>query len=88
MVRAGLASGLRRNGNPKARMDSLSAFAAAGASRLVTGDHPLLAALEARMARFKGTDAACLFGSGYLANTGLIPTLVVAVRPLIVRAAA
>ncbi|MGA0601845.1 8-amino-7-oxononanoate synthase [Caulobacter sp. KR2-114] len=50
--------------------------AGAGASRLVTGDHPLLAALEARLALLKGTEAACLFGSGYLANTGLIPTLV------------
>jgi 8-amino-7-oxononanoate synthase len=49
--------------------------AGAGASRLVTGDHPLLAELEARLARLKGTEAACLFGSGYLANTGLIPTL-------------
>jgi len=47
----------------------------AGASRLITGDHPLLAALEARLAALKGTEACCLFGSGYLANTGLIPTL-------------
>ncbi len=44
-----------------------------GASRLVTGDHPLLAELEARLAAFKGTEAACVFGSGYLANTGVIP---------------
>src|SRR5438128_7874688 len=40
----------------------------AGASRLVTGNHPLFAELESRLARFKGTDAACVFGSGYLAN--------------------
>jgi 8-amino-7-oxononanoate synthase len=46
----------------------------AGASRLITGDHPLLSALEARLARLKGTEDACLFGSGYLANVGLIPT--------------
>ncbi len=45
----------------------------AGASRLVTGDHPLLSELEARLARLKGTEAACVFGSGYLANTGVIP---------------
>jgi 8-amino-7-oxononanoate synthase len=45
-----------------------------GASRLVTGDHPLLSALEARLARLKGTEAACVFGSGYLANIGVIPT--------------
>ena len=48
----------------------------AGASRLVTGNHPLYAALEERLARLKGTDAACVFGSGYLANTGIIPALV------------
>ncbi len=45
-----------------------------GASRLITGDHPLIAQLEARLARLKGTEAACLFGSGYLANAGIIPT--------------
>ncbi|MDG2522426.1 8-amino-7-oxononanoate synthase [Caulobacter segnis] len=45
----------------------------AGASRLVTGDHPLLSELEARLARLKGAEAACVFGSGYLANTGVIP---------------
>jgi 8-amino-7-oxononanoate synthase len=48
----------------------------AGASRLVTGNHPLYAALEARLAGLKGTEAACVFGSGYLANTGVIPALV------------
>lgn len=48
----------------------------AGASRLVTGNHPLYAELEARLARLKGADAACVFGSGYLANAGIIPSLV------------
>src|SRR5271167_2232742 len=48
----------------------------AGASRLVTGNHPLYDALESRLARLKGTAAACVFGSGYLANTGIIPALV------------
>jgi len=46
----------------------------AGASRLITGDHPLLSELERRLARLKGTEAACVFGSGYLANAGIIPT--------------
>ena len=48
----------------------------AGASRLVTGDHPVVERLEARLAAFKNTKAACVFGSGYLANTGVIPTFV------------
>ena len=48
----------------------------AGASRLVTGNHPLFAELERRLARLKGTEAACVFGSGYLANAGIIPALV------------
>ncbi|MFY9694713.1 MAG: 8-amino-7-oxononanoate synthase [Xanthobacteraceae bacterium] len=48
----------------------------AGASRLVTGNHPLYGELEYRLARLKGTAAACVFGSGYLANIGIIPALV------------
>ena len=47
----------------------------AGASRLVTGNHPLYDDLESRLARLKGTEAACVFGSGYLANIGIIPAL-------------
>jgi 8-amino-7-oxononanoate synthase len=50
--------------------------AGAGASRLVTGNHPLLSELEDKLAAFKGTQAACVFGSGYLANFGIIPALV------------
>src|SRR5215468_7911366 len=50
--------------------------AGSGASRLVTGNHPLFAELERRLARIKGTEAACVFGSGYLANAGIIPALV------------
>lgn len=47
-----------------------------GASRLVTGNHPLYAQLESRLAHFKRTEAACVFGSGYLANSGIIPVLI------------
>ncbi len=50
--------------------------AGAGASRLVTGDHPLLSELEGRLAALKGYEAACVFGSGYLANSGIIPTII------------
>ena len=31
--------------------------------------------MESRLARLKGTEAACVFGSGYLANIGIIPAL-------------
>jgi 8-amino-7-oxononanoate synthase len=47
-----------------------------GGSRLVTGNHPLFRELETRLAKLKGADDACVFGSGYLANMGIIPTLV------------
>ncbi len=50
--------------------------AGAGASRLVSGNHSLYGELEAALARLKGTEAACVFGSGYLANLGIIPVLV------------
>lgn len=49
--------------------------AGAGASRLVTGDHPLYRALEDRLAALKGTADAVVFGSGFLANAGIIPAL-------------
>lgn len=49
--------------------------AGAGASRLVTGDCPLYADLEARLAAMKGTEAALVFGSGYLASVSTIPVL-------------
>jgi 8-amino-7-oxononanoate synthase len=50
--------------------------AGSGASRLVTGNHPLYAQLEMRLARIKQTQAAVVFGSGYLANAGIIPVLI------------
>ncbi|MEX0297918.1 MAG: aminotransferase class I/II-fold pyridoxal phosphate-dependent enzyme [Kordiimonas sp.] len=50
--------------------------AGAGASRLVTGNHPLYHVLEAKIAEIKGTEDAAVFGSGYLANVGIIPTFI------------
>ncbi len=47
----------------------------AGASRLITGNHPGYLELEADLAALEGTDAARVFGSGYLTNLGLIPAL-------------
>jgi len=50
--------------------------AGSGASRLVTGNHPLYAGLESRLAAIKHAEAAVVFGSGYLANAGIIPVLI------------
>jgi 8-amino-7-oxononanoate synthase len=61
----------------QAAMDALKRYGAgSGASRLVTGNHPLYAELESRLARIKQTDAAVVFGSGYLTNAGIIPVLI------------
>jgi 8-amino-7-oxononanoate synthase len=49
--------------------------AGAGASRLVSGNMTLHRRLEERLATFKGTQSALLFGSGYLANVGVVPAL-------------
>ena len=50
--------------------------AGSGASRLVCGTLPPHIELEAALARFKGTEAALVFSSGYLANLGMIPALI------------
>ena len=47
-----------------------------GGSRLVSGSSDLHRELEDRIARFKNTEAAILFSSGYLANIGTISSLV------------
>src|SRR5262245_52131997 len=47
-----------------------------GASRLITGHLALHAEVEAKLAAFKGTEAALLFPSGYQANVGTITALV------------
>jgi glycine C-acetyltransferase/8-amino-7-oxononanoate synthase len=49
--------------------------AGAGASPLVSGHTALHARLEAELAAFKGSEACLLFGSGFLANTGVIAAL-------------
>ncbi len=47
----------------------------AGASRLVSGNMTLHRRLEERLADFKGTERCVLFGSGYLANAGVVSAL-------------
>ncbi|HEY7966385.1 MAG TPA: 8-amino-7-oxononanoate synthase [Solirubrobacteraceae bacterium] len=47
----------------------------AGASRLVSGTMTIHERLERRLAEFEGTEACTLFGSGYLANVGVLSAL-------------
>lgn len=46
-----------------------------GASRLLAGGSILHKKLEGRISRFKGTESALIFNSGYSANTGVIPSV-------------
>jgi 8-amino-7-oxononanoate synthase len=66
--------------NPQIKAAAIAAIerhgVGSGASRLVTGNHPLYAELEARLARLKDTEGSCVFGSGFLANAGIIPALI------------
>ncbi len=48
----------------------------AGASRLISGTQPPHLALERALAKWKGTEAALCFSSGYAAALGTIPALV------------
>lgn len=60
----------------RAAIDATQKFGAgAGASRLVSGNHSLYRELETALAHLKGAEDACVFGSGYLANLGIIPAL-------------
>jgi len=49
--------------------------AGSGASRLISGNMEPHRALERRLAAFEGYESALLFGSGYLANSGVIAAL-------------
>jgi glycine C-acetyltransferase/8-amino-7-oxononanoate synthase len=49
--------------------------AGAGASRLVSGNMTIHRRLEERLAEFKGSETCLLFGSGYLANAGIVSAL-------------
>jgi 8-amino-7-oxononanoate synthase len=46
-----------------------------GGSRLMSGDTSLHHQLESDIANFKGAEASLVFGCGYLANTGIIASL-------------
>jgi 8-amino-7-oxononanoate synthase len=50
--------------------------AGSGAARLICGTFPPHEELETSLAAFKGTESALMFGSGYVANLGVIPGLI------------
>ena len=61
----------------EASIDALNRYGSgSGASRLVSGNLDLHEQLEARIAAFKGAEAAILFNSGYSANVGTIQAVV------------
>ncbi len=47
----------------------------ASGSRLISGNNELYTILESNLAEVKGTEAALVFSSGYVANTSIIPVL-------------
>jgi glycine C-acetyltransferase/8-amino-7-oxononanoate synthase len=49
--------------------------AGSGASRLISGNMTIHRRLEGQLAEFEGADACLLFGSGYLANAGVVSAL-------------
>ncbi|PIR37681.1 MAG: 8-amino-7-oxononanoate synthase [Alphaproteobacteria bacterium CG11_big_fil_rev_8_21_14_0_20_39_49] len=63
--------------NPKVKTAAIVAIekygTGSGASRFVTGNCPLYKELEQKLAQIKKTEAATVFGSGYLVNLGAIP---------------
>ncbi|OOP55426.1 MAG: 8-amino-7-oxononanoate synthase [Candidatus Brocadia carolinensis] len=66
--------------HPKIKQASIDAIHqygwGAGASRLVSGTMTLHQELEKKIAEFKGTEAALLFPTGYMANLGALCALV------------
>lgn len=60
----------------KASIEAINRYGSgSGASRLVSGNMELHEILEARIAAFKGAEAAILFNSGYSANIGTIQAI-------------
>jgi 8-amino-7-oxononanoate synthase len=60
----------------QAAIDAISQYGTgSGGARLTTGSHPLYEKLEKALAIFKGTEAAVVFNTGYMANVGTISAL-------------
>ncbi len=60
----------------KAALEAIEKYGlGAGASRLICGNMSPHEGLEADLARFKNTESALVYSSGYIANTGIISAL-------------
>jgi len=60
----------------KAAIDAIAEYGTgAGGSRLTSGNTDLHERLEEKIAQFKDTEAAIVFSTGYMANTGTIPAI-------------
>jgi 8-amino-7-oxononanoate synthase len=70
----GLANDLRLHEAAASAIDEFGV--GAGASRLISGNQPPHLRLERALAKWKGTEAALCFSSGYAAALGTIPALV------------
>jgi len=79
--------GLARDRRLRDRVAALAAESAApqGAtgSRLISGNHPAIEALETQLAGFYASEAALVFSSGYAANLGLLASLGGVVQTLV-----
>ena len=66
--------------HPKVREAAIEAIhrygVGSGASRLISGNMALHEELETRLAHFKGTEAALIFSTGYMANLALLSCLI------------
>lgn len=60
----------------KAAIDAIAEYGTGtGGSRLTSGNTDLYVRLEEKIAQFKGTEAAIVFSTGYMANTGTIAAM-------------
>lgn len=60
----------------KAAIDAVLAYGTgSGGARLTSGSHPLYEVLEEAIAQFKHTEAAIVFNTGYMANLGVISSI-------------
>lgn len=60
----------------KAAIDAIAEYGTgAGGSRLTSGNTEMHDHLEEKIAQFKDTEAALVFSTGYMANTGTIPAM-------------